>query len=651
MPQSMDTNQALYRSVQSKKICTLLIIDDNAHSPQSLTARMEDVEHTVPHLFVTIVDTVSLAIDAIKSMDNSGIILLNASALSRDSLSTLSDSIESCKSQCAIRFILVNTEIDESVIESNNISPYEALIDEHWVLRTISQEMLVTLVLGNIQKLQVNNDDVERPRTLNTDYVAVLERRLIREKNLRISAQAQLNDYAKKSYIASTDLRNTVEKLHNKQQEIEFFLQSAKELKNGKSGLELINSFLSICVEFISAEGGACFFTHSGSLGQHGLMFKRDTSFNFKAIVEEYLPTFTLHILDSWSVQEVSEFFEGDTTWFIATNFRYTDNSIGWLCFIVKTPQISEQKLYILDSYLEQLRISIAQQQEIATQAKKLESGKLEAELAETKRQLLIADRMSSLGFLSSGVAHEINNPLAFLVGNNRYMKKVVMAGIEELEALRDSTSSTDVLQRINRSDLLRLRHELLEVFDDNEHGLARLSGISKSLRQFIRTNDEGFTALDVIQCVQRSVKIASMSKKTMVSVSNELRADKAIVYGNEGEIEQVLLNIIINAIQSIAKDGEVTVVINENNDDIIIDIKDNGCGIAEENLTKIFSPFFTLKKGSEGTGLGLGISKTIIDAHNGSITVDSELGIGTTFTITLPKHNDTAITNRFNSN
>jgi len=110
------------------------------------------------------------------------------------------------------------------------------------------------------------------------------------------------------------------------------------------------------------------------------------------------------------------------------------------------------------------------------------------------------------------------------------------------------------------------------------------------------------------------------------------------------------LLNIIINAIQAVAKDGLVTVVISEKNEDVIVSVEDNGCGIAEDNLTKIFSPFFTLNKGSEGTGLGLGISKTIVDAHNGSMTVNSVLDVGTTFSITLPKHTDAKIGNRFSS-
>lgn len=539
MPLNVDTKQVLYHSVQSDDICNLLIIDNDAHSAMSLSVRMEKIDDIVPNVVITTVDTISKATKAINNMGKRGVVLLNTLAFSNESFDALVDSIKLSKTHRATRFILVDNKIEGSLAEltSDSAPDFDMQADECWIMRTLSQEMLVSLVLGNVQKLATKDTVFEHSNVLNSDYVSTLERRLIREKTLRIGAQTQLNDYARKSYIASTDLRQTVEKLHDKQQEIEFFLQSAKQLKRGKSGLDLINSFLRICVEFISAEGGACFFTNSGKLGEHGLMFKRNASFNLKAIAEHYLPSYTTSILDSWSVQEMSEHFTTATTWFIATNFRHTDNSIGWLCFVIKTPQISEQKLYILDSYLQQLRMSIAQQQEFAAQAKNLENGKLEAELADTKKQLLIADRMSSLGFLSSGVAHEINNPLAFLVGNNRYLKKTIMSGIEQLQALRNASSLEEALDSIGGLDLLRVQHELLEVFDDNEHGLSRLSVISKNLRQFIRTNDEGFAPLDLVQCVQRSVKIASMSKKVSVSLSNELRAEKAMIYGNEGEI------------------------------------------------------------------------------------------------------------------
>ena len=399
----------------------------------------------------------------------------------------------------------------------------------------------------------------------------------------------------------------------------------------------MINSFLSICVDFISAEGGACYFTDSGTLGEHGLVYKRNTSFNFKNVVEEYLPSHTLGILDSWSVQEVSTGINDPTTWFIATNFRYIDNSIGWLCFVVKSPQISEQKLYILDAYLEQLRMGIEQQKELNAKAQKLHSDSLKQELADTKRQLVVADRMSSIGFLSSGVAHEINNPLAFLISNNRYLQKSVMAGIKKFREIKSSDTLEEVSQKLKDLRLPELEEDFIEIFEDNTHGLERLSSISDNLRQFIRTNDNGFIQVDLNQCIKRTVKMASMSKKAVIPVRVEVCSENALVLGNEGEIEQVLLNIMINALQAVNKDGQVAVALTKADSRYHVAIKDHGVGIAPGDIDKIFSPFFTSKSASEGTGLGLAISKTIIEAHNGDINVESTIGVGTTFTVSIP--------------
>jgi len=304
---------------------------------------------------------------------------------------------------------------------------------------------------------------------------------------------------------------------------------------------------------------------------------------------------------------------------------------------VVKSPQISEQKLYILDAYLEQLRMGIEQQKELNAKAQKLYSDSLKQELADTKRQLVVADRMSSIGFLSSGVAHEINNPLAFLISNNRYLQKSVMAGIKKFREIKSSDTLEEVSQKLKDLRLPELEEDFIEIFEDNTHGLERLSSISDNLRQFIRTNDNGFIQVDLNQCIKRTVKMASMSKKAVIPVRVEVCSENALVLGNEGEIEQVLLNIMINALQAVNKDGQVAVALTKADSRYHVAIKDHGVGIAPGDIDKIFSPFFTSKSASEGTGLGLAISKTIIEAHNGDINVESTIGGGTTFTVSIP--------------
>ncbi|MAI63511.1 MAG: hypothetical protein CL600_01290 [Alteromonas sp.] len=639
----MSLNKAIMRTFSSSKfpqdICTVLVMEGNRGCTLSLGAIVNHLQHIDEQVSLICTKSLLEAKKAISAFDNIGVALINGDSFEQESLLTLINGIKGKKVEADIRCVVLT---DESESNSESIAIQQGdIIDELWVSQSFNNssldEFITTIILGNINKWRRTYKENSGKVKNKEDKIAALERRITREKQARLIAEQQLVDYAKKSYIASSDLRDTVKKLQDKQQEIEFFIQSAKELKSGKSGLDMINSFLSICVDFISAEGGACYLTNSGTLGEHGLVYKRNTSFNFKDVVEEYLPSHTLDILDSWSVQEVSTGINAPTTWFIATNFRYIDNSIGWLCFVVVSPQISEQKLYILDTYLEQLRMGIAQQKELNAKAQKLHSDSLKQELADTKRQLVVADRMSSIGFLSSGVAHEINNPLAFLVSNNRYLQKSVMAGIKKFREIQGSDTLEEVSQKLNDLRLSDLEQDFIEIFEDNTHGLERLSSISDNLRQFTRINDNGFIQVDLNQCIKRTVKMASMSKKAVIPITVEACSDNALVLGNEGEIEQVLLNIMINALQAVNEDGQVAVSLTKEDSRYHVAIKDDGVGIAPGDIDKIFSPFFTSKSASEGTGLGLAISKTIIEAHNGDINVESTIGVGTTFTVSIP--------------
>lgn len=239
---------------------------------------------------------------------------------------------------------------------------------------------------------------------------------------------------------------------------------------------------------------------------------------------------------------------------------------------------------------------------------------------------------------MASGVAHEINNPLAFITSNNRYLKRTLTSVISSLNDLASTSSDPLTLEALQAIDLLKLEQDVFEVLDDNMHGLNRLSGISDNLRTFIHTGESGFVAFNLNRCIQRATKMASFSKKSQNLVTINLLEGEPTVLGNEGEIEQVLLNIYINALQAIGDNGSVEVTLLDDVDTFSIKIRDDGPGISEANLEKLFSPFFTTKVAGEGTGLGLAISKNIIDAHKGALLVDSVVNVGTCFTIVLPK-------------
>ncbi|WP_421132326.1 sensor histidine kinase [Alteromonas sp. A079] len=471
--------------------------------------------------------------------------------------------------------------------------------------------------------------------------INILRRRLAREKQAREAAESLLDDYAKKSFLANENLRKAVEKASAKQEEIEFFVKSAAELQKSQSSLALVESLLKLCVDFTDAAFGTCYFCQRGEIVSRGATYGDPTGFDVAETVAQCLPTSEEQILSSWCVQDVEITNTQENVWFLSSNFKYVDGTIGWLVFFIETPFIDEEKLYILDSHLAHLRTGLESMYDGPGDGNNAASNALEKELNQTKKQLAAADRMSSLGFLASGVAHEINNPLAFIASNNRYLQRTLMTLVSSLKDLLMSSSDSATIDALQQIDLPKLEQDVFEVLDDNMHGLNRLSGISDNLRTFIHTGDKGFVKLNLNRCVERAVKMASFSKKSQNLVTVNLLEGEPEVFGNEGEIEQVLLNIFINALQAIGDGGSVEVTLINDADTFSVKIRDDGPGISEANLEKIFSPFFTTKVVGEGTGLGLAISKNIIDAHNGALLVDSVVGVGTCFSIVLPKADD----------
>lgn len=470
--------------------------------------------------------------------------------------------------------------------------------------------------------------------------VAHLKRRLERERKARESAEQLLDDYAKKTFIANEKLREAVAEVELRQQEIEFFVKSTTESTSAESNHALVESLLELCATFTNAKFAASFYTIGGSLSEDPRVIRNnDTSIDI-AHIQSLIPFDADSLLPYWCVQEL-DMPENDSvsTWLVYSNFNYVDNTEGWLAMLIDSVSIDEEKLYVLDAHIAQLRHGLEKLNSDSLRASEIkEADSLKDELTDARKQLTIADRMSSLGILASGVAHEINNPLAFISANNKYLSQALLPAISELKALADSLEGSDAGAAIAQNNLVRLEDSIAEVLQDNMDGLERLGKISDSLRTFVHTGSKEYSLVDLNKVVKDTVKVASFSKEFREGISVELFDDTAIVEANSGEIEQVLLNIIINAIHATQTRGSVSVNIDLSGKYFVVNVKDEGTGISEANLAKIFSPFFTTKEVGKGTGLGLAISKNIIEAHGGLLKVESTLDVGTCFSIFLPK-------------
>ncbi|MEM1413353.1 MAG: response regulator [Myxococcota bacterium] len=240
-------------------------------------------------------------------------------------------------------------------------------------------------------------------------------------------------------------------------------------------------------------------------------------------------------------------------------------------------------------------------------------------ERKEMQAQLLLADRMASVGTLAAGVAHELNNPLAYVLSNLRLSR-------EELE----HTELT-----AERVHLVKLQLE------EAAHGARRMSDIVRDLKTFSRGDDEDQGAVDVPEVLASSINMCWNELRHRARLEKEI-GRLPIVRGNESRLGQVFLNLLINAAQAMPEDraGENVIRVVAGVDDAgwaRVEIVDTGRGIAPEHLGRIFDPFFTTKPVAEGTGLGLAICRNIVTQTGGELSVKSEVDVGTTFTVRLP--------------
>ncbi|ACD93809.1 sensor histidine kinase [Trichlorobacter lovleyi] len=261
--------------------------------------------------------------------------------------------------------------------------------------------------------------------------------------------------------------------------------------------------------------------------------------------------------------------------------------------------------------------------------------------LAQT--QLLQQDKMASVGQLAAGVAHEINNPIGFIISNlaslGKYVEKLSAYLDADERLLNGCDPATRALLARERQTykIDRIRQDLPDLLAETSEGAQRVRKIVQDLKSFSRVDGGEFAAADIHEGLESTLSIAANELKYKTNVIRDY-GQLPPVWCNLGQLNQVFLNILVNAAHAIAEQGEIRLTTREEDGLVRISISDTGCGIAPEHLQRIFDPFFTTKEVGTGTGLGLAIAYDIVvNKHGGRIDVQSEVGVGTTFTILLP--------------
>ncbi|GAB6196885.1 ATP-binding protein [Lysobacter xanthus] len=270
--------------------------------------------------------------------------------------------------------------------------------------------------------------------------------------------------------------------------------------------------------------------------------------------------------------------------------------------------------------------------------------------LAGAQEQLLQSEKMASIGQLAAGVAHEINNPIGYVHSNLGTLREYMGSLFGMLEAYSAAVAAPDpaahreeIRSQRQRLDIDFILGDLPQLLDESREGIERVTRIVQDLKEFSHVGrNETMRPSDLVKGLESTLNIVWNDLKYKVKLE-KIYGEMPLVECLPSEINQVFMNLLINAGQAIAERGTITLACGEESGEAWVSIADSGCGIPEETLGRIFDPFFTTKPIGRGTGLGLAISYRIIEKHHGRIEVQSTVGQGTTFRVVLPVRQPTA--------
>jgi signal transduction histidine kinase len=313
----------------------------------------------------------------------------------------------------------------------------------------------------------------------------------------------------------------------------------------------------------------------------------------------------------------------------------------------IEIEQVVEQRTAQLADVNLKLIQDVERREIVETELKNrnIELSTLNAQLSTAQEHLLQSDKLASIGLLAAGVAHEINNPIGYIFSNfsmlENYLEKLFEM-LDAYEKVMDAQGAPDDMQALKSIHAILeipfLKDDIPQLMSESKEGIVRVRKIVQDLKDFSHVD------------ANPQWQLANLNKgidSTLNVVNNEVKykADVIKNYGDipdiqclPSQINQVVMNLVVNAAHAMERArGTISISTGTGTDGVWLEVADSGTGIAKDALPRIFDPFFTTKPVGKGTGLGLSLSYGIIQKHHGHIAVESELGIGTTFRITLP--------------
>jgi two-component system NtrC family sensor kinase len=300
----------------------------------------------------------------------------------------------------------------------------------------------------------------------------------------------------------------------------------------------------------------------------------------------------------------------------------------------------------------EELRVRLREGERIIRLERRLEEQN--QQLREAQASLVQSEKLASVGQLASGMAHEINNPIAFVTNNLAVIKRDVsdvMRLLSLYESCREQmkqAGAAEALQEIQaleqESDLPWLKENLPRLFESSLKGLSRVREIVNNLREFAHLDEAEYDQMDVTTAIESTLEVLKSDIEAKKIRVQRNYGDSLKILCQPAKIKQLFYSVLLNAIQANPKGGSIAIGVEATETSARIDVTDEGCGMDDESIKKAFEPFYTTKPVGSGTGLGLAISYGIVRDHGGKISIDSQPGKGCTLHIELPTQPSKAV-------
>lgn len=480
------------------------------------------------------------------------------------------------------------------------------------------------------------------------DRNEILERKYQRERLARMAAEKQLEEYSLQVYQSQISLQQSYQQAKKREAELRFLAELSAASGVVDNAHELVHKTVELSCLFLQGAAGYAIY-NDRNCDYFDVDSQWQRAQQAPSNLTDNLPSIEDDLSDSWLVLPADELglvFSGkEVKWLLYMNAPMFNDARVSLVILLPFDYLDEENLYVMETARRHAVNGIRRcnnEYQILKRSEQLQSTLNELEVAQ--KQLITSEKMASLGQLSAGIAHEINNPLSYVKSNletlNEYLTDI-WRWCDDMQKTVDLDNKIDAAkfqQLFKHSDVEFLRSDTSDIMSSVLNGISRVREIISDLKTFSHSAQVSFEPLSIAACLDGALKIAWNSLKYDFTVETKIADELPEITGNIGQLQQVFVNLFVNAGQAMSKSGTLTISATRYNEQqLLVSVADTGCGMNEETLNKLFTPFFTTKPVGVGTGLGLSVSYGIINNHNAHIDVKSVEGEGTTFELYFP--------------